>query len=242
MAAMPRRYANRNHVTLGLSLAGTAIAPVLDAQASIVYFGNSNKFTIVIEDLIPSIQVGWDIDGGGINETRFLTYEGQFIDLGYGSENFLIRGTVFDKSDFVQLDSKFSQNLFTIIDTTYVFFGQIADGETGFIGFTFFSETDNQQVFGWAEILADINNDSSTNLTVLRWAYDNTGAAIHVPVSAPPTSSLALLGMGAAGVIAWRRRRDRKTPQYRKRPASRWIGSPPNAGLSGESGNSLVTG
>lgn len=206
---MAKPHINRVHVTSGLSLAGAAaaIAPVLDAQASIVYFGNSNKFTIIIEELIPFAIIGWDIDGGGVDEINFLTYQGQVIDLGYGSQDFFVRRTVFSGSEYVQLDRNFAPFLSTIIDTTYVFFGQILNGETGFIGFTFFSETDSRQVFGWAEILADINYDSSTNLTVLRWAYDNTGAAIHVPVSAPPTSSLALLGMGAAGVVAWRRRR-----------------------------------
>lgn len=85
--------------------------------------------------------------------------------------------------------------------------------DSSFIYFTFFSETDAQNVFGWASITADINNDLTTKVTINEWAYETSGGAIHVPDTVttpePTTSGLALLGLGAAGVAAWRRRKQR---------------------------------
>jgi hypothetical protein len=47
-------------------------------------------------------------------------------------------------------------------------------------------------------------------LTVIDWAYNDTGAPIHVgDVPEPGSLLLALMASGATGVLAWRRyRRD----------------------------------
>lgn len=64
-------------------------------------------------------------------------------------------------------------------------------------------------LYGWARI-----NVTSTSVTIAEWAYENSGAGLNVgatssatAVPEPSTHSLALLGLGAAGVAAWRRRK-----------------------------------
>jgi hypothetical protein len=53
-------------------------------------------------------------------------------------------------------------------------------------------------------------------ITVIDWAYENSGAAIHAgatgsPVGVPEPSALALLAAGAAGIGAFRRRKAERT-------------------------------
>jgi hypothetical protein len=48
---------------------------------------------------------------------------------------------------------------------------------------------------------------TSTNVTIQSWMYDDTpGQGVHV-IPEPATASMALLGLGAAGLLAWRGRR-----------------------------------
>ena len=74
-----------------------------------------------------------------------------------------------------------------------------------FLGFRF--ETAGQLHYGWAEI-----NINGGDVEISRWAYeDEAGRGIHVGSTAseiPEPSSLALLGLGAAGLLALRRRRE----------------------------------
>ena len=75
----------------------------------------------------------------------------------------------------------------------------------GFFGFTF---TDGVNLFyGWAELNID---GANLAYTINRWAYNDTPAgsiAVEQTVPEPDTLSLTLLGLGAAGVRAWRRRK-----------------------------------
>ncbi|MFM8331056.1 MAG: PEP-CTERM sorting domain-containing protein [Candidatus Methylumidiphilus sp.] len=79
------------------------------------------------------------------------------------------------------------------------------DGIDGYFGFKF---TDGVNLFyGWAEVNIDGQNIA---YTINRWAYNNTPAASIMAgqtVPEPGTLSLTLLGLGAAGVRAWRRRK-----------------------------------
>ena len=78
-------------------------------------------------------------------------------------------------------------------------------GQTGFIGFAF--DPDNiagaQTFFGWARM--SVGDNATTSGVVVDWAYDDTGAGIAAGTAPEPTS-LGLLALGAAGLLAFRRR------------------------------------
>lgn len=82
-------------------------------------------------------------------------------------------------------------------------------GVNGYFGFKFTDGVD--LFFGWAEINIDAPN---TTYTINRWAYNDTpdgsikvGQTASISIPEPSTPSLLLIGMGAAGIRAWRRRK-----------------------------------
>lgn len=87
---------------------------------------------------------------------------------------------------------------------------------TGYLGFAFGNASLPGPIHGWAKVRTDINTVGipSAKVTVFEWAYDDSGAPIHVAdrasasVPVPGTSMLALLGLGALGVQGFRRRRE----------------------------------
>lgn len=58
--------------------------------------------------------------------------------------------------------------------------------------------------FGWAEISVD---EFAGNLTLHSWAYDDEGNDITTGQVIPEPAHIGLLAAGAAGVLAWRRKR-----------------------------------
>lgn len=61
--------------------------------------------------------------------------------------------------------------------------------------------------YGWINLAVDHKNKS---FTVFGWAYESAAnTPIHVPV-VPEPASLALLAMGAGGIVAWRKRKIKK--------------------------------
>jgi hypothetical protein len=80
-------------------------------------------------------------------------------------------------------------------------------GTTAFMGVEFFDASNNER-FGWIRI----NGGSTLGFpaTIVDWAYDDSGAGILTGAGiVPEPSSLALgcLAAGAAGLVAWRRRK-----------------------------------
>ncbi len=107
----------------------------------------------------------------------------------------------------------------TLVDGTAVFTGGttnrnveltgatafILDSDDNYVGFRFFNETTAAINFGWMQIhLGPTITDASR--TILRYAYEASGAPINV-AAVPEPSSFALLSLGAAGLIARRRLR-----------------------------------
>ena len=82
----------------------------------------------------------------------------------------------------------------------------IPTGQTGYIGFRFDPNgvAGVQTWYGWMRISVGSNVSPTSNGNVIDWAYDNTGAGIQAGV-VPEPSSIALLAMGAAGLLALRR-------------------------------------
>ena len=75
-----------------------------------------------------------------------------------------------------------------------------------FFGFRF--EQNGNLHYGWAEINFDLNN---TTVTINRWAYESVaGRGIEVGAIPEPTSALALLTLGAVGLMTHRGRRSSK--------------------------------
>ena len=86
-----------------------------------------------------------------------------------------------------------------------------SSGVPGYIGFKFTDAGGSNLYYGWAEITIDAPN---TAYTINEWAYNSTaGGSISVgdtgvsAVPEPSALSLALIGLGAGGVLAWRRRK-----------------------------------
>lgn len=78
-------------------------------------------------------------------------------------------------------------------------------GGDNYIGFQFNSSS---PLYGWARIEIDLGNAGvgDETLTIAEWAYEDSGGDILVG-AVPEPSSFALMAAGAAGVLAWKRRR-----------------------------------
>jgi hypothetical protein len=76
---------------------------------------------------------------------------------------------------------------------------------------TFQASDGTNLYYGWSLWTVDLN---TTTVTIAEWAYNTTpdapikvGQTSEAAVPEPSTLSLALLGMGAGGVRAWRKRK-----------------------------------
>ena len=89
-------------------------------------------------------------------------------------------------------------------------------GNTSYVGFQF-NPSGSLTLYGWAEVTFTTANQGS--ITVHRWAYDDSGAAIQVgatsavPEPAAAATGLGLLALGAAGL-----RRSRWLKRNRRQP------------------------
>ena len=77
------------------------------------------------------------------------------------------------------------------------------DGTPGYLGLSF--DLSGETYYGWAQVGT---NFSSTTLSVYDWAYNDTPAT-GLDAGVPEPSTLGLFCLGAAGVLALRRRKQR---------------------------------
>jgi hypothetical protein len=87
--------------------------------------------------------------------------------------------------------------------------GQFEDGDLGFIGFKFNNGSGDQ--YGWVRIQFDSGRSS---FWIVDYAYADPGEPIRAGQKSsnemvPEEGSLGWLALGAAGLLAWRKRRSR---------------------------------
>lgn len=123
-----------------------------------------------------------------------------------------------DRSAFSMLssfsDSHFSfANLNDVVDRSLVPLSNTGIAPTNGTYFIAFDVKDqlnsNAVYYGWMNVSVDgVDTMDPISFTLNAWAYDNTGASINVgqTASIPEPSAMALLGLGAMGLIARRRR------------------------------------
>jgi hypothetical protein len=201
-----------------ISIMGGQLALTDAAQANIVHFDATHAFDVQIADVLQNGSISWDIDGNGAPDILFGPAYGGIPMVGF-HQTANYGGAFFGqfqylRSDLIYTSARygFVRPLGTIVTTAGARNQwQLEDGIPGYIGFVF-DPTDlrdgRNYLNGWAQVVVDINFDATTTLTVRQWAYEDTGQGIHVSdVPLPAGGPLALLGLGAAGVLAWRRRK-----------------------------------
>ena len=182
------------------------------------------------------VRAGWDIDGGGAPDAQLFagSLAGNFGRGGYGV---FPGGGYFDGelggaglAKVFNAGEPISGDLRTAI--VFAASGGTVGTTGGFLntaayfGFRFFLDAGGDPAVGWAKLRVDMASDPTrVVLSVCEWAYDDaggainagargTGAAVSCPSAipadapAPATPLLTLLGLGAMGVQAYRRRRE----------------------------------
>ncbi|XAM01504.1 PEP-CTERM sorting domain-containing protein [Phycisphaeraceae bacterium D3-23] len=203
-----------------MAAAGAAATVGLSASATIIASGPQN---IVINTGDPLLNIDMDGDGAtdvnfavgtfGAANTPFLYAGAAFLGDGpavyTSASNFpyasnLALGDTIDASRSFNVGSSTTAGPVLGAGTmVYGSFGAFAAPSTGgYLGYTFFAGNGVGQVFAWIEVA----NVSTTQMTVVQWGYEDAGTGIDAG-AVPEPGSLALLALGAVGVMS---RRDRK--------------------------------
>ena len=94
-------------------------------------------------------------------------------------------------------------------------YGNFTTTGVSYLGFDF-TNAAGQTRYGWIQVSFNASNYAANTsaLTILRFAYDNTGAPIVTgAVPEPNEMALGCLAAGAAGLAVWRRKRAEKPAQ-----------------------------
>lgn len=214
----------------GLAFAGG------DAMGAIVH--KTDKLTVSFNTATTAgslVGAGWDIDGGGAPDAGLYAGSGPgpLGRVGYGGfQGGYISGSI----GGAPLAKVFSAGAPISGAPGYLIVFGASGGTAGtaggflntaaYFGFRFFLDGGTDLVLGWAKLRVDTASDPTrVVLSVCEWAYEDTGGAIEagdrgtgaavscpsaIPADAPApaTPLLTLLGLGAMGVQAYRRRRE----------------------------------
>jgi hypothetical protein len=207
------RTATAVAVATGAGLLG--ITPT--AQAAIVYSGTVNipipattagvylNMVTGVNNTVPASAPGWDVNP--FSSTGFSWFAAT-PGASHGTVINAAGGTSATLVDYLPVGF--------VVDGTLTFGANNASETTGptaatlnssnnYVGVRFLNEGTTQINFGWVQVaLGATLNDPAR--AIVGYAYEDTGAPITVtPV--PEPSSMALLSVGAAGLVAYRRRR-----------------------------------
>jgi hypothetical protein len=224
-AARRRRKAGAAEVLGYTAAAGGLAFAGGDALGAIVHNTTAATFTVTDGSATGLV---WDIDGSGGQQNVILA-RNQVNDSWAG----LLSGAVASGEAFALVNilapgANVGPTLATgTFNTGYGYFAQGNSttapflNTTAYFGFRFNGTTGTAGTqYGWAKARVDRfgANDIGVRLTISEWAYDNSGAPICVgdtgsgcggtPVPVPGTPLLTLLGLGAVGLSAYRRRRE----------------------------------
>lgn len=230
-------FVSKNSSSSNLSrlalLAGAAAALPLAASAdSIIYSGPKN----IVGDANAMTGVNTiDVDGNSASAFTFTATSGEFAKDVYVTPSGNMTAylapnstagtdpTPLSEGQEIGSSGTYATGNGTLSKTgiEYDDYNWPANGTPAFLGVTFkdtspsVGTSSSGVYYGWIEVGAQTNNDDAT-YDILGWAYYNNGDSIEagqigpnqfVQNPVPEPSSLALLSLGAAGLLALRARR-----------------------------------
>jgi hypothetical protein len=167
-------------------------------------------------------QVGWDVDGSGPTDFTLQNSTTSAFLAGYAGAAGVGRSFVVNGGDLKQLTAGSVVNAgvawdYSIKVTSSQQKVQVSSAfqtnnnqanPPGQFGFRFTNASDTY--YGWGSLALDFSKPMGQGFVITEAYYNTTpGGAINVgavPQAVPEPSSMALLGLGAAGVAAWRRK------------------------------------
>lgn len=200
--------------------AATAVVGTHTAEAEIHYSGPLNQTFNASPGGVASAAIQLDQAGDSLNPFHFRNNSGTkgnaafFI---YGLDARSVAGFESDGSIGLKYASKLGSGIMLSGLANFVsIYGRMAAGnsyansqwtsiETGFVGFRFNGGSGMQ--YGWARIHMD-EGAPGNSFTLIDYAWADPGITISTG-QVPEPGSLALLALGGAGLMAWRRSRSK---------------------------------
>jgi len=172
----------------------------------------------------------WDIDGAGAAEFSFVVVDGiftdqvnvtsgglngrQFVAINNSTDNIKALASSFTVGAGADFTTGTYRNIIetsSIDNATHSVLGpDLGDGfnpnGSNLVGFRF--DAGSGFRYGYAEWVYDLGAfGTATGLTITQWWYDDAGGSVHVqnpPPAVPEPNTLALLALGAAGLVSYR--------------------------------------